>query len=185
MKQNLLNNISKTVSEPGASIPALSLLLKTLIMVFLIVLTSVSLNAQGIIELKSYLEKTKTSPDPVLVSNAKHLESLVTELQPTVYLSNSIVTGNTNKAKCAEVKASAIDQLSSDNSLFNDIELITIRLESPADMGFVLDLSKLNRFTKLKYIYFLCEFDGDAKELQKLFIPTAGITVLYMVSIPS
>ncbi|MFA5974411.1 MAG: hypothetical protein WC780_18825 [Lentimicrobiaceae bacterium] len=184
MKKNLLNNISKTVSEHGASIPALSLFLKTLIMVFLIVLTSVSLNAQGIIELKSYLEKTKTSPDPALVSKAKHLESLVTELQPTVYLSNSIVTGNT-KAKCAEVKASAIDQLSSDNSLFNDIELITIRLESPADMGFVLDLSKLNGFTKLKYIYFLCEFDGDAKELQKLFIPTAGITVLYMVSIPS
>jgi hypothetical protein len=159
--------------------------LKKLSMALIILLISATLHAQVVMELKSYIEQMKASADPAAASNAAHLEKLVKDIQPTVYINNTIVANGELQPVCANVKSASIDQLRSDNPLFSGVELIRIRLNSPADLNFILDLSNLPGFTKLKYVYFLCEFKCGIEDIQKLFIPKSGITVIYMVSIPS
>lgn len=186
MKNQIINKSIERISEKGLAIAALISFLKNLSMlIILTILTSTSLQAQSIMEFSSYLEQAKSSTDPLVVSNIAHLESLINDLQPTVFVGNEIKSNGTSQPVCAEVKSTDVEKLSAENSLFNQVELITIVLNSPADLNFILDLSKLNSFINLKYVYFLCEFDCKIEETQKLYLPKTGITVLYKVSIPS
>ena len=154
-------------------------------MLFIIVMICSTLHAQDLMELHGYLEQLKASADPAKVSDAVHLESLISDFQPTIYVGKSIVAHNEKRPVCAEAKSGSIDGLTAENPLFSQVELITIRLQSASEMNFVLDLSKLISFTNLKYVCFLCEFNCGIEDVQKLFIPKTGITVTYRLSIPS
>ncbi len=154
-------------------------------MVFIIVMTYTAINAQEINEINGYLKQMKTSANAGIISDALHLESLVRDFQPTIYVGKSIVAHTETRPVCAEAKSGSIDGLTTENPLFSQVELITIRLQSASEMNFVLDLSKLISFTNLKYVCFLCEFNCEIEDVQKLFIPKTGITVTYKVSIPS
>ena len=179
------NNDTSAGSESGTTIMNFSSFLNKLFIILLIVFTSSGLHAQVVMELNSYLEQLKASVDPVLVTNLNHLESLIKDVQPTVYVCNTITTNGETQPVCANVKAGSINQIIVENPLFNQVELIMIRLKNPSDLNFVLDLAKLTSFTNLKYVYFLCEFQSGIEVVQKLFIPKIGITVFYKVSIPS
>lgn len=154
-------------------------------MVFIIVMTCATLHAQDLTELNGYLEQLKSSADPAEVTDALHLESLVSDFQPIIYVGKSIVAHNEKQPVCAEAKSGSTDGLTTENPLFSQVELITIRLQSASEMNFVLDLSKLISFTNLKYVCFLCEFNCEIEDVQKLFIAKTGITVTYKISIPS
>ena len=179
------NNDTSAGSESGTTIMNFSSFLNKLFIILFIVLTSSGLRAQVVMELNSFIEQLKASADPVLVANLNHLESLIKDVQPTVYVCNTITAKGEIQPVCANVKAGSINQMIVENPLFNQVELITIRLQSPDDLNFVLDLPKLTGFTNLKYVYFLCEFNSGIEDVQKLFIPKIGITVFYKVSIPS
>lgn len=154
-------------------------------LILLFVLFSASLFAQNVQELNSFLAEAKKTNDPAIMSEAKHLESLIRDLQPTVYINNMSIENNEAQPVCAEVDASSVDQLSLQNELFIKVEIITIRLQSPSDLDFILDLSILTGFTNLKFVVFLCEFECTDKDIDKIFLTKSGITVFYKVSIPS
>ncbi|MEI6680303.1 MAG: hypothetical protein WCL21_16965 [Mariniphaga sp.] len=159
--------------------------MKKLLMVFIIVMSCTAINAQEIYEINGYLKQMKTSADVGIISDALHLESLVRDFQPTIYVGKSIVAHNEKQPVCAEAKSGSIDGLSAENPLFSRVELITIRLQNASDMNFVLDLSKLISFTNLKYVCLLCEFNCGIEDVRKLFIPKTGVIFIYKVSIPS
>jgi hypothetical protein len=186
MKKIHTNQGLQKNSEHGIAIVALISVMKKLSMVIILtVLTSISLQAQNIMEFNSYLEQAKSSTDPLVNANISHLEHLINDLQPTAYVGSDIKSIGETQPVCVEVKSADIKKLSIANSLFTQVELITIVVNSPADLNFVLDLSKLDSFTNLKFVYFLCEFECKIEEMQKLYLPKAGITVFYKVSIPS
>jgi hypothetical protein len=161
----------------------LSSLIK-LILVLMIIISRISLNAQDVVELDVFLARNNASHDPAIDANTKHLESLLKEVQPTIFVSANEITSSGANPLCVEVEASAINQLYLGNSLFSRVEVMIIRLKDPADLNFKLDLTKLSGFLSLKYVYFLCEFECRSEEIQKLITPKAGITTLYKVSIP-
>jgi len=185
MEKLLFNNDKHPVSETGTALAVFSTVLKKLSMVVIILLTAASLHAQVIMELNDWLEQSKSSADPVMVSDAIHLEKLIKELQPTVYIANTVIPNSGKQPVCANAKPGYVDQLSLENPLFSNVELLTIRLKSQADLNFILDLDKLTGFTNLKYVYFICEMNCNIEDVQKLFLPKSGITVFYKVSIPS
>jgi hypothetical protein len=109
----------------------------------------------------------------------------VKDVQPTVYVGNTIVSNSDAPPLCADVTAGFVSQLGAGNSLFGQVELITVKLKSAEDQNFVLNLTKIPGFTNLKYVYFLCEYNCAAADLEKLFLPKTGITVLFKISIGS
>jgi hypothetical protein len=171
-------------SRRGKSFDILLSTLRKLTLFLIIVISSISLYAQDVVELDVYLTRNNASHDPAINANMKHLESLLEEVQPTIYVSANKITSSGANPLCVEVEASANNQLYLGNSLFSQVEVIIIKLKDPADLNFKLDLTKLSGFLSLKYVYFLCEFECRSEEIQKLITPKAGITTLYKVSIP-
>lgn len=185
MKNLLKSRNAQAESETRKNRKKLFLLLKRHCMVVLFILISANLYSQDIRQLDSFLEQAKVSTDPVLVSEAKHIESLIKELQPTIYINNTIIDNNGIQPKCAEVDAGSTIELNKENILYNEVELITVKLTTPDDLNFIIDLSKLTGFTNLKSILFLCEFECSIESIQKLYIPKTGINIFIKVSIPS
>jgi hypothetical protein len=183
--KNQYNSSLHIKSEQGIASAALKSFIKNFSLVILFVLTSYCLQAQNILELNAMLATSKASTDAAVVANSAHLESLINDLQPTVYIGTSVKSNGGAQPVCAEIKAADIQKLKTENSLFSQVELITILVNKTSDMNFVLDLAEISSFTNLKYVYFLVEFDCTIKELQKLYVPKTGITVMYKVSIPS
>ena len=185
MKNPLSKIDTHLASEPEETNIGFSSVVKKLFLMLLIILASATLYAQVAVELNSYLKQLNASADPVLVDNAVHLESLIKEKHPGVYIRKAQITSGEANPVCVNVNAGYVDALKTMNQLSGKIELITIRLRSSADLNFILDLPNLIGFQKLKYVYFLFEFNAGIEETQKLFIPKPGITVLYKVSVPS
>jgi hypothetical protein len=187
MKTQYLSNCLQKKSEQRITKASLKSVIKNFSIVILLVLTSFCLQAQNIniMELDALMISLKASPDSAVVAGSVHLESLINDLQPTVYIGTSVKSNGGMQPVCAEIKAADIQKLKTENPLFSQVELITIILNKPSDINFVLDLSDLSSFTNLKYVYFLVEFDCTNKEMQKLYLPKTGISVMYKVSIPS
>jgi len=185
MKKLLLIIIDQKASEMGKTKLVFKTALRSLSLMLLFILFSASLYSQNIRELESFLEQAKVSADPVLVSNAIHIESLIKDLQPTVYISNASIESISKQPICAEVDAGSTNQLLIENTLFNQVEIIIVKLNTPEDLNFIIDLSRLSGFTNLKDVLFLCEFECAAITIQRLFLPKVGINVFLKVSIPS
>lgn len=184
MKKPLSNN-KCIVSEPGAAFVSFCSVSKKLFILLIILVSSVSIQAQAIVELNSYFEQRRASGNSLMVNEAAHLESLVNDVLPTIYIGNTIISNGETQPLCVNLKAGSVDRIRSVNPLFRKVELITIQLTSPADLNFILDLPNLSGFANLKYIYFLCELRIGAEDLEKLFLPKNGIAVFYKVSIPN
>lgn len=148
-------------------------------------LLSLSLPAQQIKELGSYIDELNASGDPGKVAVAAHIVSLTTDLNPTVYVGSTISSNGTDAPIRAIVKGNAVSKLTVNNSLYSGVEMIIIRLRSAADLSFQLNLNTLESFPVLKTVVFQCEFECSIDDLTPLFLPNPDITVLYNISIAS
>jgi hypothetical protein len=155
-----------------------------------------STNGQQIQELNNKLALMKASPDPLVRAEGVHLESLVYNLQPTLYFDNgqleivpeaSPVRVNTDVSSLSQVI----------NSRYNQVEILVIRIQNPVDLQMSLQLSGLSAYSNLKYVYFLCSFELCPEKIvegkcEKEKIANmvnigdnSGIGIVYSVSIPS
>jgi hypothetical protein len=144
-------------------------------------------SAQTLQEYQTMLAGMNSSTDPVIRAQATHLDSLVFQVQPKIHLVNlvSTVTGGTLPV-CLETDDESVGMLSTSVPLYQTVELITVRLNGPDDLNFVLNLTALPGFGSLKYIQFLCGFQCDPQLINALFTTNnPGITVFYFISIPN
>jgi hypothetical protein len=159
---------------------------KGAILLLFVVITCLYSFGQTPVELNTTLTQMTESGDNVLVEEAAGIKSLVNDLRPTVYVGDVVKASGESAPVRADVKAGSISKLSIENSLFEQVELITIRINSPADLSSVLDLSAIQGFTSLKYVRLLCSFECKAEQLGAIVTGnTTGIKVFYSVSIPS
>jgi len=158
---------------------------KGVILLLFIVSVSYYSYGQTVFELGSKLAEMKGSSDTTLIREAARIESLVYHLQPTIYIEENVLKayGETPAVR-VRVDAQSVGKLLESNPLFSQVELITITINSPADLNFSLNLTSLPGFTKLKYIHFLCSFNCAPESFINLYIPNPQVTVFYVVSIP-
>ena len=152
-----------------------------------IVFFALNTSAQTLQEYRTMIAAMKSSADPGIRSQATHLESLVFQLQPKMHIVNSVstITGGTSPV-CLETDDKSVLLLGTVKPLFQTVELITVRLNGPSDLDFVLNLAALSGFGSLKYVQFLCSFQCDPKVISALFTGNKpGITVFYNISIPN
>ncbi len=164
----------------------ISLILKSWILVLLVGATNFRSFGQAPVEYNSMLTQMTESGDSALVQEAAYIKSLVTDKQPTVYINDVVKASGSSAPLRADVKAGSVSKLSIENTLFQQVELITLRIDSPEDLSTVLDLSLIQGFTNLKYIRILCSFECSAEQLSTIVTGnSSGIKVFYSVSIPS
>lgn len=143
------------------------------------------LHAQQIQEASQMLNNMASSGDNAIVAEGIHIQNLITAPLPTVYIGENVRVSGEFQPVRVIVEAGNISKLNDTNAAFAEIEMIIVKLKSPSDLNFLIDLSTLNGFTKLKYVLFISEFTTTANDIQNLFVPNTGITVIYKVSIPS
>jgi hypothetical protein len=145
-----------------------------------------NLNADDAKEFKNAVNTMRASSDAIIQAKAVHIESLVYNLQPKIYIKGGIEkTFEETAPICAEVDAQSVSKLKEADPLFSQVEMITIKINSPEELNFVLDFQTLQSFGMLKYVNFLCSFNCDPALINKSFTNDSekGITVFYTISI--
>ena len=114
------------------------------------------------------------------------LESLISDLQPAVYISTTDINVYGESAPvCAEVDLTALSRLAESNGAFAGIELLTVRVKKNSDLGVVVDLSKLTAFTNLKYVQIICEIECNPSQVANMVKNGGAVKAFYIISIPS
>jgi len=141
-------------------------------------------------ELNEYLSQTANNKSSIkLKSNQQTstpLQVLAYDLVSTVIIENGKINvfGEQPPIK-AELFYNSFQTLLTSNTLFNNVELLVIKLDSEDQLNSSLDFSKIMGFNNLKYVYFLCPFNCSKSQIENVAkgLPL-GITLLYSISIP-
>lgn len=108
---------------------------------------------------------------------------------PTIYIENSRVinvTGDESPKVLQLLDANSNLLLQGNNSLYNSVEVITITLGRISDLNNRLDLSRINGFTSLRYVYIKCLFDCTDQQINNYLLNADSVTtVFYKVVNPS
>lgn len=139
----------------------------------------------------------KASPNAAVVSEGERLNSLISDLHPTVYINadgSSAAYGDGSPVK-VECDANAVDALYQTTQNVSEVELIIVRIKEQNSMRSPMNLSGLAGYGNLKYVYLLCEYDvcPEFKQsrtcvedrLSPMFQGSGNYLRLYKVSIPN
>lgn len=126
------------------------------------------------------------------------IRSLVNDLQPALYYQQGELIGDRVVTPLLiDTDAASLNQIYANNPQFSNVQIIRIRLNSPEDLNVNLDISRLEFFPNLKYVYFLCTFDicedessksvCEIGKISKMIISgeSSKIKFFYLISIPS
>jgi hypothetical protein len=156
---------------------------------FLILLLSLTnISAQSIEKLNDRLEFPKVEDNP-------NLKSLVGDLHPSVYLEQMQQKKfGKDYPLIAFCDAASVNMLYNENPDFNMVKMIELKINSTGDKDVTIDLSKLQSFSKLKYLciiftYNPCNGQSDdclANIVQGMVNGNmSGVSVVYQLSIPN
>ena len=106
--------------------------------------------------------------------------------QHSVYVADKKIFNRTGGNKAARLRledVSSIEFLYTQNADFNQVKVISIKINNLLDLNQKLDMSKLSAFDQLKYIFLQCGFDCTEDQIQKFILNyKSNITIYYMVS---
>ena len=131
--------------------------------------------------------------EPLTENEDARLQTLVWDLHPAVYLVESELKVYGDNPVVLYVDAASIKMLAGAEEVFEEVELITLKLRSAKDESAKVNVSQLKAFTNLKYILVQYEYDacggGDAcldkKADTAITLPAeSDVEVLYQLSIP-
>lgn len=124
-----------------------------------------------------------------LRSSANIPNQLLHGKNPTIYIENSRVinvTGDTSPKVLKLLDANSYNLLQDNNPLYNNVEVITITLSRISDLNNRLDLSRINGFSSLRYVYVKCLFDCSDQQISNFLLNAESVTtVFYKVVNPS
>ncbi|MCK0114384.1 hypothetical protein [Gelidibacter sp. F63206] len=109
---------------------------------------------------------------------------LLYDLKPTVYVKNNGVLnieGVGAPVVLNFLDAQSFNYVTTRNSLYNKIELITINLNSENDLRNSFDVAAIRGFSHLKYIYLKCEFPISENQIRS-FLQNADPEIIFFYS---
>ncbi len=122
----------------------------------------------GMVQVDDYLVTLKTLPQTSNnISPYNRLESLLREVQSSIYLTKGVVSTYGKNPVCIYSDVSSFDLLNSKLPLNNDVEILTIKIESSSDLKSPIDICSFTNLNKLKYIYLQINFDCKPNELSQ------------------
>lgn len=121
-------------------------------------------------------------------NNLSDFKELKYNLKPTIYLSDNRVkkvVGDSGPLRL-KMEGNQINILKSQDPLFNSVELIVINIEKQSDLNMHFDVSSLQGFNNLKYIYVQCHFNCSPSQIEQFVRnATSEMTIFFMNVNPS
>jgi len=186
--KNLIYNLKQKSGKTQLFSPALiKQALPVLLLIILFLISTQNLKAQNIKEYSDLANSITSADKQNGSSEAKHLKSLIFDLNPKIYIYNKEDKRYGNEPPvCLNTDVNSIERLYEANNLFEKVELISININNPSELNFILDFSKLNSFINLKYVQFLCSFECDPILIKQLYKENSktGMIVFYRISLP-
>ena len=137
----------------------------------------------SIVQVDAYLGTLKTLSQPSNSASAYNkLESLLKDVQPSIYLTKGLIKTYGQNPVCIYSDVASLKLLNNNLPLIDDVEILTIKIESPSDFKNQLDICSVTNLKKLKYIYLQISFDYKPSLLSQ-FIKNCkeGIIILYKI----
>jgi hypothetical protein len=180
MKTNIPNRIFKQSEHIIAVYNRLSFSLKSILPFIAFMLYSTTISSQSIPS-DSYIQNLKASGQNV---SATELEHLLYDLQSAVYFFSGEIKTYGEKPTSFFTEINSISTIGSSATLKNDIEIVTIEINSISDLSKTIDLSQFSGFNKLKYIYILSNIQTNEMNINQLIRnPNPQYTIIYKISI--
>jgi hypothetical protein len=180
MKTNIPNQIFKQSEHIIAVYNRLSFSLKSILPFIAFMLYSTTISSQSIPS-DSYIQNLKASGQN---ASATELEHLLYDLQSAVYFFSGEIKTYGEKPTSFFTEINSISTIGSSATLKNDIEIVTIEINSISDLSKTIDLSQFSGFIKLKYIYILSNIQTNEMNINKLIQnPNPQYTIIYKISI--
>jgi hypothetical protein len=101
---------------------------------------------------------------------AQNLENLLYKVQPSIYFNSGNVKTYGEKPKVFFVDARSLNRISNSNLLKNNIEIVTIKINSATELSSTIDLSVFSNFKNLKYIYIVSSVSTTDVALSKMIL---------------
>jgi len=121
--------------------------------------------------------------------NSQRFFEIANELLPTIYVKNGSIRKVKGESNPVELKSDDFQLnsfLSSNNKLFESIELITIKLKQQSDLRKSINTATLKEFKNLKFILIKCYFECSDTQIRSIVLNTnPKITVYYIITNPS
>lgn len=115
--------------------------------------------AQSVIELDQAIQAMQTSGDPQIVQQGNHLQSLVYDLHPTLYLRNGNLTNPLGGVPvCLNTDVASFWKLYEANPQYSQVELLVVQIEDPSALSAILNVASLESFSNLSGVLFLSKF---------------------------
>lgn len=116
--------------------------------------------------------------------NAELPYDLLYDLKSTIYVKNNEIFNTHGVGAPVVLKfmdTNSFDFVSTNNPLFNKVELITINLNSTTDLNTPFNVDAIRGFGHLKYIYLKCEFPISESQV-RAFLANADSEVTFFYS---
>ncbi|KAB1154077.1 hypothetical protein [Flavobacterium luteum] len=115
----------------------------------------IDIEAPKIMEVKTYISTLKNNNLTSRKSKPEktNLEKLLYDVQPSIYFNNGVIKTYGENPKNFFVEFQNLNKISNSNLLKNNIEIVTIKINSNSELNSAIDLSVFSSFKKLKYVY--------------------------------
>jgi hypothetical protein len=129
------------------------------------------------------------------VDKVPGIKGLINDMRPSIYLKQADLkkfgTGQPDVAFC---DAASVNMLYGGNPDFNNVQLITFKINSSGEKNLNIDLSRLESFSNLKYLFIVFTYDECGGQSDVCLENIArgmvtgtrsGISIVYQLSIPN
>lgn len=142
--------------------------------------------AQSKVQAKSTSSKSSANRKETTNVGLQDFLELNNNLKPTVYIDKNLIkniTGVGNPKKLKYNNIQPFHKLNEESSMFNSVELIAINLKTSSDLKNQFDLSKVNQFQKLKYVFIKCYFDCSADQIKEFVLNLEPEVIVYFTKV--
>jgi len=124
----------------------------------------------SLMEQKSYVNALKTAEQTnrSTYSRAENVENLLYKLQSSIYYYSGVVKTYGEKPKCLFTDVRSLNALKNADMLKNNIEIVTIKIDTPSDLNLPIDMAVFSSFKNLKYIKILSYVDATEQNIKTM-----------------
>lgn len=154
--------------------------MKQLVLLLLVAFFNATISAQvsslnsppQVMELKAYLTTLKSSNVNSRSTNnsTQNVENLIYKVQPSIYFNSGEVKTYGEKPRNLFTDVRSLNRINNSNLLKNNIEIVTIKINSSNELNSTIDLSVFSSFKNLKYIYIVSNVSTTDKILSKMIV---------------
>jgi len=152
------------------------------------------LSSQTVNQLDFQISTMLSSSDPSVVSQGQHLQSLVTNMHPTAYLTQGEITIYGEGAPAVAIcDAASVSLLYGNNPTLSQIEIIRFTVDTDSELPSSIDLTQLLGLADMKYLLVVFAYDACGAGSEGCLVSivegiiqgtSSQITVMYSLSIP-